>query len=206
MLVDDVILKTRLSLCCCVVLIHCHIINMWVIFWGTEVISLVIVPLCLKSFWNMIINADWTHLICCCPHLLTSCPAVLPSTVQFNRCVTSQMIKWFSNFREFFYIQMERFARQAVREALSRCVWVHVKLIWCKSSTVWLTFKELFIPTGRYMIQMWSDSVLMGLFVRLCDPGKVQLVRAERVSCEWAVTRSFTASWTCTTIKATSIR
>ncbi|XP_077444194.1 prospero homeobox 3 [Stigmatopora argus] len=40
--------------------------------------------------------------------------------VKFNRCVTSQMIKWFSNFREFFYIQMERFARQAVREALDR--------------------------------------------------------------------------------------
>ncbi|KAJ3584913.1 hypothetical protein NHX12_013636 [Muraenolepis orangiensis] len=40
--------------------------------------------------------------------------------VKFNRCVTSQLIKWFSNFREFFYIQMERFARQAVREALAR--------------------------------------------------------------------------------------
>lgn len=40
--------------------------------------------------------------------------------VKFNRCVTSQMIKWFSNFREFFYIQMERFARQAVREAITR--------------------------------------------------------------------------------------
>ncbi|XP_026209238.1 prospero homeobox 3 isoform X2 [Anabas testudineus] len=40
--------------------------------------------------------------------------------VKFNRCVTSQMIKWFSNFREFFYIQMERFARQAVRESLTR--------------------------------------------------------------------------------------
>ncbi|XP_062849310.1 prospero homeobox 3 [Trichomycterus rosablanca] len=37
--------------------------------------------------------------------------------VKFNRCVTSQLIKWFSNFREFFYIQMERFARQAAREA-----------------------------------------------------------------------------------------
>ncbi|XP_026990152.1 prospero homeobox 3 [Tachysurus fulvidraco] len=36
--------------------------------------------------------------------------------VKFNRCVTSQLIKWFSNFREFFYIQMERFARQAARE------------------------------------------------------------------------------------------
>ena len=49
--------------------------------------------------------------------LLSSCPLS-----QFNRCVTSQMIKWFSNFREFFYIQMERFARQAVREALTRSV------------------------------------------------------------------------------------
>lgn len=39
--------------------------------------------------------------------------------VKFKRCVTSQMIKWFSNFREFFYIQMERFARQAVKEALT---------------------------------------------------------------------------------------
>ncbi|XP_064185164.1 prospero homeobox 3 [Anguilla rostrata] len=38
--------------------------------------------------------------------------------VKFNRCITSQLIKWFSNFREFFYIQMERFARQAVREGV----------------------------------------------------------------------------------------
>ncbi|XP_063043113.1 prospero homeobox 3 isoform X2 [Engraulis encrasicolus] len=38
--------------------------------------------------------------------------------VKFNRCVTSQLIKWFSNFREFFYIQMERFARQAVRDGV----------------------------------------------------------------------------------------
>ncbi|CDQ79947.1 unnamed protein product [Oncorhynchus mykiss] len=39
--------------------------------------------------------------------LLTLCP-------QFNRCITSQLIKWFSNFREFYYIQMEKFARQAI--------------------------------------------------------------------------------------------
>ncbi|XP_018611674.2 prospero homeobox protein 1-like [Scleropages formosus] len=36
--------------------------------------------------------------------------------VKFTRCVTSQLIKWFSNFREFYYIQMERFARRAVLE------------------------------------------------------------------------------------------
>ncbi|CAG5928084.1 unnamed protein product [Menidia menidia] len=34
--------------------------------------------------------------------------------VQFTRCITSQLIKWFSNFREFYYIQMEKFARSAV--------------------------------------------------------------------------------------------
>nr|KAF6502113.1 prospero homeobox 2 [Molossus molossus] len=38
--------------------------------------------------------------------------------VQFNRCITSQMIKWFSNFREFYYIQMEKFARQAVSDGI----------------------------------------------------------------------------------------
>ncbi|KAI8478219.1 Prospero homeobox protein 1 [Branchiostoma belcheri] len=38
--------------------------------------------------------------------------------VKFNRCITSQLIKWFSNFREFYYIQMEKFARQAMSEGL----------------------------------------------------------------------------------------
>ncbi|XP_068199245.1 prospero homeobox protein 1-like [Antennarius striatus] len=36
--------------------------------------------------------------------------------VQFTRCITSQLIKWFSNFREFYYIQMEKSARHAVVE------------------------------------------------------------------------------------------
>ncbi|XP_008565731.1 PREDICTED: prospero homeobox protein 2 [Galeopterus variegatus] len=38
---------------------------------------------------------------------------------KFNRCITSQMIKWFSNFREFYYIQMEKFARQAVSDGIT---------------------------------------------------------------------------------------
>ncbi|KAK0149261.1 Prospero homeobox protein 2 [Merluccius polli] len=38
--------------------------------------------------------------------------------VQFTRCITSQLIKWFSNFREFYYIQMEKQARQAVAEGV----------------------------------------------------------------------------------------
>uniref|UniRef100_A0A8C6JIP2 Uncharacterized protein n=1 Tax=Melopsittacus undulatus TaxID=13146 RepID=A0A8C6JIP2_MELUD len=36
--------------------------------------------------------------------------------VQFSRCITSQLIKWFSNFREFYYIQVEKSARQALLE------------------------------------------------------------------------------------------
>ncbi|KAM5273584.1 prospero homeobox protein 2 [Ctenodactylus gundi] len=39
--------------------------------------------------------------------------------VQFNRCISSQMIKWFSNFREFYYIQMEKFARQAISDGVT---------------------------------------------------------------------------------------
>uniref|UniRef100_H0WIC9 Prospero homeobox 2 n=1 Tax=Otolemur garnettii TaxID=30611 RepID=H0WIC9_OTOGA len=39
--------------------------------------------------------------------------------VQFNRCTTSQMIKWFSNFREFYYIQMEKYARQAISDGVT---------------------------------------------------------------------------------------
>ncbi|XP_028677022.2 prospero homeobox protein 2 [Erpetoichthys calabaricus] len=39
--------------------------------------------------------------------------------VKFNRCITSQLIKWFSNFREFYYIQMEKFARQAIMDGIN---------------------------------------------------------------------------------------
>ncbi|XP_004698772.1 prospero homeobox protein 2 [Echinops telfairi] len=39
--------------------------------------------------------------------------------VQFSRGVTSQMIKWFSNFREFYYIQMEKRARQAMSQGVT---------------------------------------------------------------------------------------
>jgi len=39
--------------------------------------------------------------------------------VKFNRATTSQLIKWFSNFREFFYIQIEKYARQALSEGVT---------------------------------------------------------------------------------------
>lgn len=38
--------------------------------------------------------------------------------VRFNRATTSQLIKWFSNFREFFYIHIEKVARQAINEGI----------------------------------------------------------------------------------------
>uniref|UniRef100_A0A8C8IXJ9 Prospero domain-containing protein n=1 Tax=Oncorhynchus tshawytscha TaxID=74940 RepID=A0A8C8IXJ9_ONCTS len=41
------------------------------------------------------------------------------SDIQLTRCIMSQLIKWFSNFREFYYIQMEKFARQARVEGVN---------------------------------------------------------------------------------------
>ncbi|XP_022245028.1 homeobox protein prospero-like [Limulus polyphemus] len=38
--------------------------------------------------------------------------------IKFNKNNTAQLVKWFSNFREFFYIQMEKFSRQALNEGL----------------------------------------------------------------------------------------
>nr|XP_019953087.1 PREDICTED: prospero homeobox protein 1-like [Paralichthys olivaceus] len=39
--------------------------------------------------------------------------------VQFTRCISSQLIKWFSNFREFYYIQIEKFARHALVDGVA---------------------------------------------------------------------------------------
>ncbi|XP_067682767.1 homeobox protein prospero-like [Haliotis asinina] len=36
--------------------------------------------------------------------------------IKFNKNNTAQLVKWFSNFREFYYIQMEKFARQSIAE------------------------------------------------------------------------------------------
>ncbi|OXB66834.1 hypothetical protein ASZ78_003536 [Callipepla squamata] len=46
--------------------------------------------------------------------------------VQFSRCINSQLIKWFSNFREFYYIQVEKFARQALLEGVVEAAALHV--------------------------------------------------------------------------------
>jgi len=39
--------------------------------------------------------------------------------INFNKNNTAQLVKWFSNFREFFYIQMEKYSRQAVSEGVT---------------------------------------------------------------------------------------
>uniref|UniRef100_A0A1W7R9X0 Homeobox protein prospero n=1 Tax=Hadrurus spadix TaxID=141984 RepID=A0A1W7R9X0_9SCOR len=38
--------------------------------------------------------------------------------IKFNKNNTAQLVKWFSNFREFYYIQMEKYARQAFGEGV----------------------------------------------------------------------------------------
>ncbi|KAI2805414.1 Prospero homeobox protein 1 [Blomia tropicalis] len=38
--------------------------------------------------------------------------------IKFNKNNTAQLVKWFSNFREFYYIQMEKYARQAISEGI----------------------------------------------------------------------------------------
>ncbi|XP_063775134.1 prospero homeobox protein 1 isoform X1 [Pseudophryne corroboree] len=49
----------------------------------------------------------------------TATPSFGLGQLQFNRCITSQLIKWFSNFREFYYIQMEKYARQAINDGVT---------------------------------------------------------------------------------------
>nr|QNN94694.1 prospero homeobox 1 [Malacoceros fuliginosus] len=38
--------------------------------------------------------------------------------IKFNKNNTAQLVKWFSNFREFYYIQMEKYSRQALAEGV----------------------------------------------------------------------------------------
>ncbi|XP_070844170.1 prospero homeobox protein 1-like [Chaetodon trifascialis] len=37
----------------------------------------------------------------------------------FMRCITPQLIKWFSNFKEFYYIQMEKFAQHPLAQGVA---------------------------------------------------------------------------------------
>ncbi|XP_052744010.1 homeobox protein prospero isoform X2 [Bicyclus anynana] len=46
--------------------------------------------------------------------------------IKFNKNNTAQLVKWFSNFREFYYIQMEKYARQAISEGMKTPDDLHV--------------------------------------------------------------------------------
>ncbi|CAH8594072.1 unnamed protein product [Dicrocoelium dendriticum] len=46
--------------------------------------------------------------------------------VKFYKNNTAQLVKWFSNFREFYYIQMEKFARVAISEGVRTPDEIHV--------------------------------------------------------------------------------
>jgi len=48
--------------------------------------------------------------------------------IKFNKNNTAQLVKWFSNFREFYYIQMEKYARQAVSEGITRAEDIEVSM------------------------------------------------------------------------------
>lgn len=46
--------------------------------------------------------------------------------IQFNKNNTAQLVKWFSNFREFYYMQMEKFAKQYIAEGIVDPEDIHV--------------------------------------------------------------------------------
>ncbi|XP_057371372.1 homeobox protein prospero-like [Daphnia carinata] len=46
--------------------------------------------------------------------------------VNFNKNNTAQLVKWFSNFREFYYIQMEKYSRQLLSEGVVNADDIHV--------------------------------------------------------------------------------
>merc|ERR1712071_399724 len=46
--------------------------------------------------------------------------------VKFNKNNTAQLVKWFSNFREFYYIQMEKYSRQLLSEGLLNADDIHI--------------------------------------------------------------------------------
>jgi len=48
--------------------------------------------------------------------------------IKFNKNNTAQLVKWFSNFREFYYIQMEKYARQALSEGVKNLEDIHVSM------------------------------------------------------------------------------
>ncbi|XP_066905458.1 homeobox protein prospero isoform X2 [Halyomorpha halys] len=111
--------------------------------------------------------------------------------IKFNKNNTAQLVKWFSNFREFYYIQMEKYARQAVSEGIKSSDDLHVSgdceiyrvlnLHYNRNNHIEVppnfryvveqTLKEFFkaIQGGKDTEQSWKKSIYK-IISRLDDP------------------------------------
>ncbi|XP_022911742.1 homeobox protein prospero isoform X2 [Onthophagus taurus] len=111
--------------------------------------------------------------------------------IKFNKNNTAQLVKWFSNFREFYYIQMEKYARQAVSEGVKSADDLHVggdselyrvlNLHYNRNNHIEVpsnfrfvveqTLREFFkaIQEGRDAEQSWKKSIYK-IISRLDDP------------------------------------
>ncbi|XP_074654218.1 prospero homeobox protein 1-like [Tubulanus polymorphus] len=111
--------------------------------------------------------------------------------IKFNKNNTAQLVKWFSNFREFYYIQMEKYARQAIAEGvksaedlivttdceLYRVLNLHynrnnqIEVPDSFRSVVQSTLREFFrsIVAGKDAEQSWKKSIYK-VIARMDDP------------------------------------
>lgn len=111
--------------------------------------------------------------------------------IKFNKNNTAQLVKWFSNFREFYYIQMEKYARQAISEGIKNADDLHVSidcdiyrvlnLHYNRNNHIEVptnfryvveqTLREFFkaIQTGKDQEQSWKKSIYK-VISRLDDP------------------------------------
>lgn len=111
--------------------------------------------------------------------------------IKFHKNNTAQLVKWFSNFREFYYIQMEKYARQAVSEGVQSSDDLHVNgdseiyrvlnLHYNRNNHIEVppsfrfvveqTLREFFkaIQTGKDTEQSWKKSIYK-IISRLDDP------------------------------------
>lgn len=111
--------------------------------------------------------------------------------IKFNKNNTAQLVKWFSNFREFYYIQMEKYARQSVSEGMKNVDDIHVSndseiyrvlnLHYNRNNHIEVpqnfryvveqTLREFFraIQSGKDTEQSWKKSIYK-IISRLDDP------------------------------------
>ncbi|CAG5082591.1 Oidioi.mRNA.OKI2018_I69.PAR.g10163.t1.cds [Oikopleura dioica] len=80
--------------------------------------------------------------------------------VKFNRATTSQLIKWFSNFREFFYIQIEKYARHALSEGIENAADLKVT----RESELFKALNNHYNKTNEFEVpEEFLDVALMSL-------------------------------------------